>query len=358
MRFRRGEIASSLRAIILNLRSFFGFLLSLLVTAIFLAIALSPVDFSKLIDAFVNADYRLVLVAAMVTALGYMLRAARWQRLLAPTKIIPLTRLFPVLIVGFALNNLLPGRPGEFARPYWLGRREGLSRTLGFGTIVVERVADGFTLIAFLVMALIAFQPLGLDLPDLAEKIALVAAMVFGVALFGLVFLLLREQLARSLLQRVTRFLPQRVSKRIERMLGSFVVGLHSLRSPVDALVIALLSLAVWSAEGVSYFLVISAFGLLPSLSLRSAGSAVTMALINLGIMIPAAPGGLGPYEAAGVFALSTFHISETTAASIALASHSMQYFLVTGLGMLLAWREGLSLIQAHEKDEEDQSDD
>lgn len=136
-------------------------------------------------------------------------------------------------------------------------------------------------------------------------------------------------------------------------MLASFVVGLHSLRSPADVLIIALLSMAVWSVEGVSYFLVLGAFGILPSFMLRIVGSVVTMALINLGIMIPAAPGGLGPYEAAGVFALSTLQVNETAAASIALASHSMQYLLITALGIVLAWREGLLLIQTREDDVE-----
>ncbi len=341
----------------MNLRRLVSFFLSLIITAIFLAIALYPVDFPKLINALVIADYRLVFIAAIITALGYLLRTARWQRLLAPTKRISLTRLFPVLVVGFAMNNLLPGRPGELARPYWLGRREELSRTLGFGTIVVERVADGLTLIAFLALALISFQSLGLDLPDLTEKIVLLATILFGIALSGLIFVLVREQLALAILRRVTRFLPNHISKRIERMLGSFVVGLHSLRSVQDVLVIALLSLAVWSAEGLSYFLVLSAFRVLPSFSFRAVGSAVTMALVNLGIMIPAAPGGLGPYEAAGVFALGTLQVDETAAVSVALASHSMQYLLVTGLGIVLASREGLLLMRTCESDLEDRGD-
>ena len=77
------------------------------------------------------------------------------------------------------------------------------------------------------------------------------------------------------------------------------------------------------------------------------------MAFVNLGIMIPAAPGGLGPYEAAGVFALGMFQINETLAASIALAAHSTQYLLITGLGIFLAWREGISLLQKSDESDE-----
>lgn len=335
------------------MRRAFGIFLTLFITAIFLIIALYPVNFPQLFNALVNADHRLMLIAAAFAMLDYVLRTVRWQRFLAPTKRISLGRLFPVLIVGFALNNLLPGRPGEFARPYWLKRREDVSLMLGFGTIVVERVADGIMLILFLVGALLIFKPLGLELPFLTEEITLFAAIIFGVALFGLIFLLAWEQQALSLFRRLTRVLPTRFGVQLEGMLGSFVVGLHSLRSPLDVAAIALLTIGIWCAEALSYFLILTAFYTLPRDSLRALAGVVMMALVNLGIMIPAAPGGLGPYEAAGVFALATFKVNETLAASIALAAHSMQYLLVTGLGIFLAWREGISLLQKHSENGE-----
>jgi len=331
----------------LNSRRVLTFLLSLAVTALFLALALSRVDFGKLGRALASADYRLVALAACCTLSGYVLRTARWQCLLTPTKRIPITRLFPVLVIGFALNNLLPGRPGEFARAYWLGKREHLSKTLGMATVIVERVADGIALIAFLLLALAASALLHLDLPPIAETLAALATVLFGVALAGLLFLLLREQLALSLFQRVTRVLPHALAARLERMLGSFVVGLHSLKSARDVAAIALLSLGVWAAEGASYFLMLSAFGALPSAVSHAIAAAFTMVLINLGIMIPAAPGGVGPFEAAAIFALAAFGVNETLAASVALGSHAVQYLLITGLGLLFVWRAGMSLAVA-----------
>ncbi len=325
-------------------------LVSLVITAIFLALALSSVDFGKLAHAFASADYRLAAIAALFTFGGYVLRTARWQRFLAPTKSIPLARLFPVLVVGFALNNLLPGRPGEFARPIWLGQRENLSKTLGFATIIVERVADAIALIAFLLLALAALASLGLKLPAAAETIAALTTVLFGVALAALVFLLVREQLALALLRRVTRFLPHALAARIEKMLGSFVVGLHSLKSVRDVAAIALLSVAIWGMESVSYFLMLTAFGVLPDAPTRLVAAPFMMVLINLGVMIPAAPGGLGPFEAAAVFALSTFGVGGTAAASVALAAHAMQYLLITGLGLVFIWREGISLAQTREE--------
>ncbi len=331
----------------MNLRRIITLLLSLAITAVFLVIALYSVDLGQVARAIASADYRLILVGAAATFTGYILRTARWQRLLAPSKAVPFAHLFPVLVVGFALNNLLPGRPGEFARAYSLGRREGLSKTLGFATVVVERVADGIALIGFLLLALVAFAPLGKELPEVAEKTALFATLLFGVALCALVLLLVREQLALTIFRRVARLGPARLAARLEKMLISFTTGLHSLRSPADMAAIGGFSLAVWACEGTSYFLFLTAFGQFPNWPERVVAAAFLMVLINLGVMIPAAPGGLGPFEAAGVFALGVFGVGDTSAASVALAAHAMQYLLITALGLFMIWREGISLAQA-----------
>ncbi len=328
----------------MTLRRLITLLVSLVITAIFLVLALRQVDFAKLALAFASADYRVVAIAALFTLTGYVFRTARWGRLLRPAKSIPLSRLFPVLTVGFALNNLLPGRPGEFARAYGLGQRENISKTLGFATVVVERVADGIALLAFLLLAFVAFALLRLELPAAAQTAGILSALLFGVALAGLFFLLFWPDLTLSLFERVARYLPARLAARLGKMLQSFTVGLRSLQSPKDVAAIALLSLAVWTCESFSYFLMLNAFGILSSPPLRAVAAVFMMVLINLGVLIPAAPGGLGPFEAAGVFALSALSVSGTAAAGVALSSHAVQYLLVTGLGLLFVWREGISL--------------
>ena len=330
----------------LNTRRVLTLIFSFLITALFLGLALYRVDFEKLALTFASADYRLVIFAAGCWLGGYILRTVRWQKFLAPTKHIPLFRLFPVLIVGFAFNNLLPGRPGEFVRAYLLGTREGLSKTMGLATVVAERVADGIAVIVFLLLALGAFIPLHLEAPLGVQTIAALSAILFGGALVGLVFLLVREDLALMLLRWFTRFLPRVLATRVEKMLNSFVVGLHSFKSAGNVAVIGLLSLVVWCLDSLAYFAMLSAFGALSSVSLRVVAALMMTGIINLGVMIPAAPGGLGPYEAAGVFALSAFGVNETMAASVALAAHAVQYLMITGLGLIFIWRMGISLAQ------------
>lgn len=56
----------------LNSRRILTLISSFVVTALFLALALYPVDFAKLVRAFASADYRLVAVATLFTFLGLL----------------------------------------------------------------------------------------------------------------------------------------------------------------------------------------------------------------------------------------------------------------------------------------------
>ncbi len=330
-------------------RRFLTLALSFLLTAIFLALALYRVEWEKLAHALVSADYRLVAFAALCWLSGYGLRTARWQTFLAPTHKIALARLFPVLVIGFAFNNVLPGRPGELARAYLLGVRENLPKTTALATVVAERVADGVMVIVFLFVAVGAFTQLHLELPAGAQTMLALATLLFGSVLAVVLLLLARADVAQKVLRGITRFLPRALAARLADLLDAFIVGLRAFQSARQVATIVALSLGVWALDSLAYFAMLSAFGALPDATRRVAAAPLLTGIINLGIMIPAAPGGLGPYEAAGVFALSTLNVSPTLAASVALTAHAVQYVMITGLGLFLAWRAGVSLASPRE---------
>ncbi len=330
----------------MNLRKLLGTLAGILISVLFLALALYKVDFNVLTSALASADYRLVAFSAVFTFLSYILRTARWRCFLLPQKRIPLLRLYPVLIVGFALNNLLPGRPGDFVRAISLGQREGLPKTLGLATVVVERVVDGLTLIAILVLVSFGFQ-----LPGWGRDAAVISVAIFAVALAGLLFLLWRESLAMRLFNFTIRFLPARLGQRLTQMLGSFILGLHSLRSPRDLLAIGLFSFAAWFSEAMQYVVVLTAFGLFDDARTRVFAALFTMVAANLSIAIPAAPGGVGPFEWAGSLALGALGIASERALPAVLVAHAIQYLVVSALGVFFIAREGIKLTQAVEEE-------
>lgn len=321
----------------MNKRQIVSALIGIAISVGFLALALYRVDFAQVGQAFAHADYRLISISALFTLASYALRSMRWHRLLFPQKDIAFKRLFPILVIGFALNNVLPGRPGEFARGILLGQREKISKTLGISTVVLERVADGLTLIA-----LLAALAIFIELPGWGKQVETVSILLFGAAFLFLALMLWRERWMTHLLHRVIHRLPARFGHRIGEMFASFILGLHSLRSPRDLFVIVVSSFAIWLCEALSYFLVLSAFNLLRFPTERILAALFVMIIVNLSISIPAAPGGIGPFEWAGTLALSAFGVTGAFALPAILISHMVQYLLITGLGVIFMAHEGI----------------
>ena len=66
----------------------------------------------------------------------------RWQYLLVPIGHVGFGNALRTTVIGFAASAVLPARAGEVLRPWLLARKEGLSATAAFATIILERVLD------------------------------------------------------------------------------------------------------------------------------------------------------------------------------------------------------------------------
>src|SRR5262245_51419373 len=224
--------------------------LGLLLTLVFLFLAVSRVDLAAFAEELRRVDYRWLLPSALCTLAGYALRTVRWQLILSGAARAPLRTLFPVLIMGFATNNLLPGRLGEFWRAYLLGRKRNVRKTFAMASVVVERVFDGLTLIA-----LLAVVSMNIQLPGWSREIEFLAALIFLGATLAVFVLLWRPELAQAALRLVSRSLPRRWATWSDERLAAFIDGLAPLRRPRVLLLAALLSIGVWFLEGSSYLL-------------------------------------------------------------------------------------------------------
>ena len=293
-----------------------GFLLALL----FSGLALYQVDLREMGGALRRADYRCVVPAAIFTLFGYLLRTARWKVILTPAKEVGGRRLFPPLIIGFAVNNLLPARIGEFAWAHLLGEREKVSKSLAFATVVVERVLDGLTLILFLLLASTLFP-----LPHWGREMEILALLFFLGALAFLFLLLYRKPQALSITRLLTRPLSSSLSDRVAQVASSFVSGAEALRHRRSIPALAFLSLLVWSCEATSYLFLIWAFPISLSPLTRVVAALFLMTVVNLGVLIPSSPGYVGTFHFFAMMALGVFGVEREVALSYALLSHGMQ---------------------------------
>ena len=190
-----------------------GFWIGILVSAVFVGLFVRSTDFAEVKRAFEEANYWWVIASLPVYFLGLWLRTIRWQYLLRPVKRVTALRLYPVVIVGLMANNLMPARTGEIVRAYVLGVRERVSKSSALGTIAVDRLFDGLTLVPMMfIVALFAGRdvtfPVGFGYDLSFAGLSAVMAILFGAALIVLLVLVFSNAARNGLHRLVHRLAP------------------------------------------------------------------------------------------------------------------------------------------------------
>lgn len=323
-----------------HLRTAVGIALSLLL----LAWVLRDVSLAEVAHQIGAADPLLFAVSILVTLLGFGFRAVRWGILLLPMGMEPPFRpRFAATIVGFAANNLLPARVGEFARAFSLSRLTRVPLAAAIATLVVERLFDALALMGLLFasMAVSSFPGAGsvggVDVRSAAQVVAVLMAGL-GVVL-GLLVVTPQRSLAAA--ERVLGWaLPAAARGWVMGALRSFIEGLAVLRS--GKLFAASLGLAVgqWLFTAVSFLLAFRAFGIV---EVPFSGAVFLQSLVSLAVAVPSSPGFFGPFEAAARVGLALWGVDSGKAVSFAVGYHIGGFIPVTLMGIWYVWRLGLS---------------
>lgn len=292
----------------------------------------------------------LLTLAVILTAAAYVLRVLRWQYLLAPIGSTHFGNAFRATIIGFAASFLLPARAGEVIRPYLLARKERLSATAAFATIILERLLDLVTVLLLFGVFVVTMattdsgavsgDPSALARVKVGGQLAAVAA-VAGLALF---FTMARhpERIGRWAL-RVERVLPARFARAVARFVESFAQGLAVMRQPGRLLVALAWSFPIWLSIAAGIWLTSLAF----HITFPFAGSFLVTMLLVVGVAMPT-PGAIGGFHAAYQIAVQTFFgAPNDRAVGGAIVLHAISFVPVTLLGIVFMAQEGLTLGRA-----------
>lgn len=301
----------------------------------FIGLFLRATDPGELADAFEQANYWWLIPAVAVLFVAISARCIRWSILMRPVAPLSPARLLPYAIIGYMANNLLPARAGEVVRAYILGERENVSRMGTFGTIAVERLFDGCTLV---LMLLIAGSFVGFESGRL-QAIAVVSTIFFLAAIIGFYLLTLSETRAKRVLHWFLRFLPARFEHQAEEMANSLVGSLRSVHDGRSLALVALFSAVAWLIEAAAYMVIGQAF----DLGLSFAYYSLLLAAANLAIIIPTFFGGTGPFEWAAKLVLVGGGVAANVAGAYAIISHAVILIPTTVIGLVLLWTFGVS---------------
>lgn len=318
------------------------------ISAIFLYLAFRGQDFGDIREAFLETNLIWLPAALALYFIGVWIRAVRWSILLKPVISTTSAReLFPIVVVGFMANNILPLRAGELVRSLLLGRKNGIRKTAALATIAVERIFDGLTMLAFL-----ALSTVFISLTSELQHLAIVAFILFAGLLIGLFLLTFAGDFVARVLQLFLGPLPQGVAERVELMMESFLGGLGTLRSRGDLAKVTMTSALAWLFEASMYYVLAVAFGGAVRDVMGVTATLLTTGVANLSTLIPGAPGYIGQFEYGVKLVLhGAMDVPETQALAYAILVHAALYFPITLIGVIEWFRRELTISQLSERD-------
>lgn len=304
-----------------------------------LAILLRQIDLKQSWNALGRLNGPFLLVPLAVFFVNLPLRAWRWQSIFPASQRPTLGACLTVLGIGNMANFLLPGRAGDLARCVLVGRDGSLhesSRTLA--TLAVEKVLDGLALVGMVLFAVWALHP-----PHWVVDLLRLATFIFGGALLLLIVLRYQTRTLIDYVRRCFRFVHlASLEEKFDGLLTSFADGLSAVSSAAQMLTLLLMTAAIWTTEAATIWGLAAALGL--AVSFKSA--VVASAVLGLGLMIPAAPGGLGTYELFGTEAFKLAGIAASSALALTLVIHAWVFVANIVVGICLLAIKGVSLAQ------------
>jgi uncharacterized protein (TIRG00374 family) len=285
-----------------------------IISAAFLILAFRQVAWTEFTRSILKVAWWEPLMIVAIYLIGYSVRGLRSYILLPG---LSFGQALGGVFVGYATNNVLPARLGEVVRAHVVGKAAGIKRSVALSSVLVERIFDGCAIVVLLLVG-----AADLDLPEWALQ-----ARWWGIALFSVAF-------AGVLLVGWTsafweRLLPEHsVAELVRGLLRGIALAVRSV--PV-LLLVATSSLGIWLIEGVMFLACASALQI--EISLR--GALFVMSIVNLGVLIPSSPGGLGLFQYFCIISLQFLGATKADASAYSVLLHACQYLPITVIGLV-----------------------
>ncbi|MBW1720820.1 MAG: flippase-like domain-containing protein [Deltaproteobacteria bacterium] len=321
----------------------------ILISAVFIFLAFRKVDTGRMWMVLKSANLSSILMIVVFTFLQYVARAWRWAILLEPIQTTGFRNRIQAVLIGFAANCVFPARLGEFIRANLLGRKEKLSGSSILGTILVERLFDGFTLLLILAIGLSGTTFTG-EWSAVSGSLRGTGYALFFTYLLVILFIVGFKYKTReclNLLDRLLFFFPKKLRKKSIEAIRNFSLGLVLLRSPVHWAGAILLSILVWTFGIVQIQFTELSLGL----NLPLIAAFLVMAMGSFGAMIPSAPGFIGTFHLAVQYAFLFYGLDKEEALSAAILWHAA-VVIPTVLAGLLAFLSSQFSTERTEKKE------
>ncbi len=221
---------------------------------------------------------------------------------------------------------IMPARLGELVRPYLL-QQKGASFSTVFGAVMVERFFDLSGLLLLLGVVLV-------KTPATLEKFAFVGEILLICLIVGYaiaLMILIKKERSLWFLRKILSILPEKVGHFLETIFEKLIDGFGIMKSPKQAIIIFMYSVALWFLFSATTYLFLLSF----SINAPFLVAVTIQVFIALGVALPSAPGFIGTFHAAGRYALALFGVGALVAVSFATVYHLFSLMVCLALGII-----------------------
>jgi len=297
------------------------------------------IDFSLLKKSFEQLNPYWIILMIIIYLSGFIVRGLRWQLILSPIKHLRTMATIEGVIVGYMANNILPARTGELVRAIFIGKKESISKVSAFGTIFIERIFDGLVLVAILIASSL-FCELDKTAYQEVNSIIMISCLIFGVAVTLFILGFRNRRLVEKITKVLTKHFPKKLTEKVLLLINKFLDSISYLDSRKNVCFFLTLSVFVWLIEGLVFWIGFLAF----NLSANFVIAYFTLAFVNLGMLMPSGPGGVGIFQGFSMLAFSFFGLSKEIALCYSFVVHLIMILPITLIGMFIMNYYGFSI--------------
>jgi uncharacterized membrane protein YbhN (UPF0104 family) len=298
---------------------------------LFLYLAVGTIDAGAALRSALAARLDFLVLGVGLVAIGFLLRIVRWWLLLRPMQLaLQLRDCVGPLLIGFAVNNLVPFRAGDALRVVGFRRRLGVDPPQVLGTLALERGLDLLALLLYFFIGLSQAHPGLIPSSFVGAGIALTGALLAAGAVVVVWPRQVRRLIGRAAAVEFVR--AHRWPHLIADVAVATADALLVLESRRSAAVLMVLSLLIWFVEGLVFASVAVALGVVPGIF----GAHFAMAVGTLATMIPSTPGYVGTFDFFTRLGLQAYGVTAVIATVFAVTVHLVLWWPVTATGVAL----------------------
>lgn len=300
--------------------------------------------------ALLQVDPFFFLLAMFFSSLNLWLRGGRWAKLFLPHCKVSKKSASALVIISLAINAVLPGRIGELVRIGMAASKFKTGIIFTTATVVLERMLDAITLLAFLGFSLFFLPKIeqgqsvemmghivrGETLTNLIESLSVISILLASMFI-GLAQPIFKNKF-NGFVSRVP-IISENFKNKCQQFLENFASGINAIKNPLALLILFLYSTSIWFA------LVITNL----SISIGMTGinltllQAVVVTSISVAVSsIPSAPGAWGVFEAGALLSMILIDMPFEYAEGVAyvFVIHLSQYLPVVFWGFISVIKE------------------